>query len=498
MSEWHDRGFYSVLSIAQALVALNVTTPVRVDVVSDKMHVVTGDEPLNPAVSTVLGVCMSVPQEYPNIRCRCIDVVVPDAQGLGALTDRIVAELMSDRLEPVVAYRGGQRWVQVFDHERFDEPAPHASLLREGGVYLITGGLGHIPLTLARELGGSLQARLALLGRSKFPSRAEWKRYLAAHPSDDIVCQRIRQLQELDDLGVDFMVLRADVTDEWDVQNAVDRVYGRFGAINGVIHGAGDVSAAGFFAIDQADRSRCERQFDAKVQGLLQLERVLRGEPLDFWLLLSSISSVLAGLGYVAYAGANAFMDAFATERSAATGVPWLSVDWDTWDFTAEAQFDPAKPVILPDEGAECLRRVASWAAPSRVVVSVSDLYSRIDQWINLAAPNRGASTAAGQLHERPTTATSYVAPRNEVENQIATIWQELLGVGPIGVHDDFFNELSGSSLLATHLITRVREEFRAELPLRTFFEMPTIANLATMIVTPGKTSDGRLTSLSA
>ena len=157
-------------------------------------------------------------------------------------------------------------------------------------------------------------------------------------------------------------------------------MYGRYGALHGVIHGAGDVSAAGFFGIDQADRALCERQFDAKVQGLVTLERVLQGETLDFWLLLSSISSVLAGLGYVAYSAANAFMDAFAAERAAATGVPWLSVDWDTWDFAEGLEFDPGHAVILPDEGSECFRRLAAWTTPPRVIVSVSDLYTRLDQ----------------------------------------------------------------------------------------------------------------------
>ena len=65
---------------------------------------------------------------------------------------------------------GGQRWMQVFEHERFEEPPLQASLLRDDGVYLLTGGLGHIPIVLAKELADSVQARLAFVGRSKFPA----------------------------------------------------------------------------------------------------------------------------------------------------------------------------------------------------------------------------------------------------------------------------------------------------------------------------------------
>ena len=484
-----DTGFYSALAVAQALAALNVTTPVRLDVLSDQMHMISGEEAVNVAVSPVTGVCRSVPQEYGNIRCRSIDMVLTDAEpARRSLIDRLYAEVTSDRLDPTIAYRGGQRWIQVFEPDRFEEPPPHDSLLRDGGVYLLTGGLGRIPLVLANELATTLGARLALVSRSRFPPRGEWKRHLATHGPDDTTSQRIRQLEEIEALGVDFMVLRADVSDEAALRQAIDRVYVRYGVIHGVIHGAGDVSAAGFFGIDQADRARCERQFDAKVRGLLTLERVLKGETLDFWLLLSSISSVLAGLGYVAYSAANAFMDAYAAERSATTGVPWLSVDWDTWDFTEGAEFDPAHPVILAQEGAECLRRLAAWTTPSRVVVSVNDLYTRVDQWINLT-PAAGGGDPTGQLHARPTTDTGYVAPRNEMEQRIAAVWQELLGVSQVGIHDDFFVELSGSSLLATQLVTRLRNQFNTELPLRRFFEAPTVADLAALIASEASVS---------
>lgn len=481
---FQDRGFYSVLSAAQALIALNVTTPVRIDVVSDKMHMVNGDEPLNPAVSTVLGVCRSLPQEYANIRCRSIDVVLPAEGGsaFAALADQLTTEVASDRLDPTIAYRSGQRWVQVYEQERFEEPTLQASLLRDNGVYLLTGGLGHIPMCLANELATTVQARLAIVGRSKFPPRAEWRGYLATHPGEDETSRRIRQLIEFEQYGVDFMVLRADVSDEWEVGQAVDRVYARYGAIHGVIHGAGNVSAAGFFGIDQADRTLCERQFAAKVQGLVTLERVLQSETLDFWLLLSSISSALAGLGYVAYSAANAFMDALAAERTAATGVPWLSVNWDTWDFAEGLEFDPGHAVILPDEGAECFQRLAAWTTPPRVIVSVSDLYTRLDQWINMTGPAKAVEVAAGShLHKRPETGTNYVAPRNDVERRIAAVWQDLLGVSEVGIHDDFFTELSGSSLLAAQLVTQLRSIFQKELPLRRFFDEPTVAALAAL-----------------
>jgi amino acid adenylation domain-containing protein len=74
-----------------------------------------------------------------------------------------------------------------------------------------------------------------------------------------------------------------------------------------------------------------------------------------------------------------------------------------------------------------------------------------------------------------------YVAPRTQVEEQLAAIGTQLLSIERIGIHDNFF-DLGGHSLLATQLISRVRDTFQIELPLRSLFEHPTVAELAEVI----------------
>ncbi len=80
--------------------------------------------------------------------------------------------------------------------------------------------------------------------------------------------------------------------------------------------------------------------------------------------------------------------------------------------------------------------------------------------------------------HPRPDLGTDYVAPGNEVEQVLAQIWQELLGMDRVGVYDDFFS-LGGHSLLATQLLSQLCEAFEVDLPLYKLFETPTIAGLA-------------------
>jgi amino acid adenylation domain-containing protein len=89
----------------------------------------------------------------------------------------------------------------------------------------------------------------------------------------------------------------------------------------------------------------------------------------------------------------------------------------------------------------------------------------------------------AADYHSRPELETSFVAPRTAVEEELAKIWTEVLTLDQIGIHDSFF-DLGGHSLLATQVISRVLNTLQVELPLRSFFEVPTVAGLAKLIET--------------
>ena len=85
--------------------------------------------------------------------------------------------------------------------------------------------------------------------------------------------------------------------------------------------------------------------------------------------------------------------------------------------------------------------------------------------------------------------AAAYVAPRSPVEEVLAGIWAEVLGVPQVGVHDDFF-ELGGHSLLATRLISRVRDALEVELPLKLIFRNPSVEQLADAVETVKMTQE--------
>ena len=95
---------------------------------------------------------------------------------------------------------------------------------------------------------------------------------------------------------------------------------------------------------------------------------------------------------------------------------------------------------MTPAEGVEVFQRVLGLHAPSQVVVSTAALESRLARWIRLEQPEAGRATepgAAATSHPRPPLATTYVAPRNELERTIATVCGQVLGLAQVGVVGD-------------------------------------------------------------
>ena len=131
------------------------------------------------------------------------------------------------------------------------------------------------------------------------------------------------------------------------------------------------------------------------------------------------------------------------------------------------------------------LDRILSLGPTSQVLVSTSDLHARLDRWVTFADAETAAvvkeAENATELHPRPNLMEAYVAPTNELEEDLANTWRELLGIDQVGVNDNFF-ELGGHSLLATMVMSRLRKEFGIELSLRSFFESPTIGGVALLI----------------
>lgn len=203
---------------------------------------------------------------------------------------------------------------------------------------------------------------------------------------------------------------------------------------------------------------------------------------IGFGWLLSSLSSVVGGLGLTELAAAAGVLDA-AAEDAGSGNIPWLSLSRDFIRNTPA----PGPGITREQEYALYEQLWPIRGQISRAIISAQPPIFRLkiaSEGQPLPAeshPSAHPYDAVGS-RERPAYLGAYKPPVTEQEAIICEIIAELLGVHPVGV-DDHFYDLGGHSLLLTRLLSRIKDVFRAELPLRTVMENPTVEGMIHSLV---------------
>ncbi|HET8842444.1 MAG TPA: KR domain-containing protein, partial [Ktedonobacteraceae bacterium] len=461
-----ERGLYSLLLLLQAHTAGTQGNDFAVSLITANLYEVIGNEKLRSEQAPVQAIRLVLGQEYPGAVCQNIDIQPLLTERFDLLSKQLTREILDPVGGASIALRGKHRWIETFDALPQEEEVP---VLRQQGVYIIVGGLGRAGFLIASDLAQEHYARLVLID----------KKDLAAENQAE---QRAK-IEEWNRQGAEVWVVQADGTDIQAMERIVAQTQQRWQAPHGVIFAAGDVLP--LKGLDETTLEDLQVEVASRVAGLLTLEQALTGCQLDFCLVVSSLSSILGGLGHLAYAAANLFMDAFVLEHNQRTAQPWISVNWETWNLEGESTqqrqigLQRLQLAMNPSEMLSTFRRILALAHTARIIVSSGDLHLRIQQWIAPTEEKKRSSTSLGAaMGERPVVHSTFVAPKNEVEQQIAQIYAELLGIERIGIYDNFF-ELGGDSLLAVQLVALLRQKFQRDFSLLAFFESPTVAELA-------------------
>ncbi len=480
--------FNSLLFLTQSLSKLKISVDalaacqrhrLQLWVISNNIQEVNGNEKLDPEKAAILGLCKVIPQEYPNITCRCIDIALTNrAEAEGRDDDSIIFDQLSNELttvssDMVVAYRDRYRWVQTFEpvhaESIFEEKIP----LRKQGVYFFPGGLETIEVVLAEYLTKTFQAKLIFIENVKFPEQDNFLQWLETHPQDDEVSLKIQHFLALEKLGAEILLLRADTSNYEQMHQALAST--NVEQINGVIYSTGIKRDNLFTSIPEITGVEFENLLESQSSKILVLEKVLQDFKIDFCIIFSSLSSILGGFGLGLYSAANQFMDTFSNRHNQKTSLPWYVINWDKFqpnvsqDKTATYQVNRTELAIISVEAVEVFKRVFSLRKVAQIILSIVDINARKNHTLSLESLVDSKSINqldSSSRYSRPSLSNSYVAPTNELEKQITEIWQEVLGIAEIGIYDNFY-DLGGDSLIATQLLSRLRAKFPVDLPLR-------------------------------
>jgi acyl transferase domain-containing protein len=478
-----------LLYLCQALDSQPSSDDIELKVVATNSQYVEPLDIVDPTRGTISAMCKVISAEYANLDCQTIDIRldVENTNKLAGVNDRLVHELCAKKTHQTISLRNNQRWYQCFEPMTLEAANGSSSMLKNDGVYLISGGLGGIGLSLAEQLSQQVKAKIVLLSRSAFPEQAQWHSTLEQYGDDHSISKKINQIKAIQSRGSQVLVCQTDICDADSVNTMVSRVKAHFGGVNGLIHSAG-VAGGGLMSLKTDDMLAAV--IAPKITGTIVLDQALANENIDFFINCSSLASVLGGIGQFDYCAANAFQDAFSFAH-VNRDTRYITINWDAWaevgmavntavsENLNEAKQANLRNAITSEEGKAVFKRIID-SGCSQVLVSTETVAYRFDevrQSSLLFAAHADSKTIASGF-QRPQLLIEYVAPKQPFEQQLVQLWEDLLGIAGIGVNDNFF-ELGGDSLLLNTLVSRVNTQWAVSFGIKLAFASPTIAQMA-------------------
>jgi acyl transferase domain-containing protein/SAM-dependent methyltransferase len=452
-----SRGFHTLLYLSQGLMKSRPSRPVKVSYI----YPVKGH--LGPPHLVALGAfARTVRLEYPDLRFQTIGL--PAGEGRGPivadyLDDLLSADMNSDAVE-IRLGPNGKRWVRELEELAW----PHgitSELIRDGGVYLITGGLGALGLAFARHLA-QRKAKLILLGRSPISAENEV------------------ELARLSEQGAIVSYEKVDIAEHAALEQAITRGRTRFGAIHGVIHSAGCIRDS-FIMLKTAESAR--EVLRAKLNGAIGLDRLTCDDHLDFMVYFSSVVSVTGNVGQADYAFANACLDELATVRESlrSQGKRWgrtLSISWPGWGVdgmqsTANEESLRAKAglsLLSEHEGLAAFEQLLSSGDRPHLVVAKGDPVATRRLLTTVRTPDPTSSKASTERTEDLLSAA---------EDYLKAVLAEELRIPVERISASEALEAYGiESVMVMKLSRRLEVDF-GELPRTLFFEYQNLRELA-------------------
>jgi acyl transferase domain-containing protein/surfactin synthase thioesterase subunit/acyl carrier protein len=279
---------------------------------------------VDPTQSALWGLGRTIAIEHPSLWGGLIDLQadaghIPDV-------DVLAAELLHPDGENQIALSArGERFIQRLVTQSLDDLPEKPPQVRGDGTYLVTGGLGMLGRNVVDWLIDNGAKHIVLTGRSATTKDAK----------------ELVRTAEKD--GVSIKIIAADVSRQVDVSRLLQTIRSQCPPLRGVVHSAG-ILDDGILA--QLDWDRFARVFAPKVYGSWLLHEGTKSLDLDFFILQSSLLSLLGSAGQGNYCAGNAFLDSLSAHRRS-TGLPSTAINWSAWSEGGLATLSGARGAAM-------------------------------------------------------------------------------------------------------------------------------------------------------
>lgn len=438
----------------------NLSNPFRLAVATPRALSVPSKPARSPQMAFVSGLVHSANIEWSGqARVAMIDGSPDWLDAPAVLADVVTREADAGLSREVVMWNDSDRF--IYDY-RSMEISSESSRLRDGGCFLLVGGLGAIGREIARYLVTEVQAEVIIATREQSPFQDGQQLFV-----DGLNAAGGRaSLLSFDPSKRDGIVkLRDDA----------ERISGR--AIDGLFHCAGDMT---FAPLSEISTDQLDHEFSPKVELLEHILAAFEGAVPGFLAICSSTASLAGGLGQASYAAANAAMDAIA-EGARQAGWPIVLFNFDVW-----RDIGMARKVDVPDTYRPLVKERLSRGLPTEFAIERIFHAINSGKFGRFIIAHRDWHAGIRQLAELPVSESPRL-PRGvdpvaiaDPKQLVQSIWLDVLGVGEIDAQSNFF-ELGGDSLLLLQ-VQKALANSGIVLSAADLFRAPTLASLTSLI----------------
>lgn len=461
---------------------------IKIVILTQNAREVNGSERwLSPESALTIGFGKVLSQECNNI-CKVIDI--------DQYTDveNVAKEIQMQNQYYHVALRRNQRYVEQFEKKFLDEQEAQIIGYKSGGVYVITGGMGHIGLTFAKHIANQTKVNIILLNRTVYPERGQWADIINANKETKLV-QKLQSVLEIEAMGSKVDICTIDICKQKETEKKFEDIRRRYGEINGIIHAAG-LSGSGFIINKTVED--IEKVLEPKVQGSWVLHQVTLQDHLDFFVLCSSGVSIIGEIGQSDYTAANAYLDALAEYRNK-LGQKTVAINWVVWKNARMRQgesaiIDGVFKTISSNEAMLTFENVINKKI-SNVLVGqmnlespmiyfmLSDLSFKVSDEILDSLPKSHKGRSISEDYQKPISKSVRLLGRKEdkysdIEHSLAEIFKRTLGFEEININDSFF-DLGGDSILLNRMLLEIQDQYPGQVTVADLFSHSSISKLA-------------------